>query len=95
MAQFTFSNNTYAGSDLAGFMASTLLEGDSVTRGLLTVITDVKARKILLDADDNVVLQNPSGVFTDQGTTATQNEYNKLSTGVFFLTSAASSKNVW
>jgi hypothetical protein len=74
MAQFTFTNNTYAGEALAGFMASTLLEADSVKRGLLTVINDVKQRKIILDVDDDVVLQNPSGIFTDQGTTATQTE---------------------
>jgi hypothetical protein len=74
MAQFTFTNNTYAGEALAGFMASTLLEADSVKRGLLTVINDVKARKVILDVDDDVVLQDPSGLFTDQGTTATQHE---------------------
>jgi hypothetical protein len=74
MAQFTFTNNTYAGEALAGFMASTLLEADSVKRGLLTVINDVKQRKIILDVDDDVVLQNPSGMFSDQGTTASQTE---------------------
>jgi hypothetical protein len=74
MAQFTFTNNTYAGEALAGFMASTLLEADSVKRGLLTVINDVKSRKVILDVDDNVVLQDPSGIFADQGTTALQNE---------------------
>ncbi|AMR33944.1 hypothetical protein A0256_22095 [Mucilaginibacter sp. PAMC 26640] len=74
MAQFTFSNNTYAGEALAGFMASTLLEADSVKRGLLTVINEVKSRKVILDVDDDVILQNPSGIFTDQGTTATQTE---------------------
>ena len=74
MAQFTFTNNTYAGEALAGFMASTLLEADSVKRGLLTVINDVKSRKVILDVDDNVVLQDPSGIFHDQGTTALQNE---------------------
>jgi len=74
MAQFTFTNNTYAGEALAGFMASTLLEADSVKRGLLTVINDVKSRKIILDVDDDVVLQDPSGIFNDQGTTALQNE---------------------
>ncbi|AYL96418.1 hypothetical protein [Mucilaginibacter celer] len=74
MAQFTFTNNTYAGEALAGFMASTLLEADSVKRGLLTVINDVKSRKVILDVDDDVVLQNPSGIFTDQGTTAHQTE---------------------
>jgi len=74
MAQFTFTNNTYAGEALAGFMASTLLEADSVKRGLLTVINDVKSRKIILDVDDDVKLQNPSGMFNDQGTTAKQDE---------------------
>jgi len=74
MAQFTFTNNTYAGEALAGFMASTLLEADSVKRGLLTVINDVKSRKVILDVDDDVVLQDPSGIFADQGTTALQNE---------------------
>lgn len=74
MAQFTFTNNTYAGEALAGFMASTLLEADSVKRGLLTVINDVKSRKVILDVDDDVMLQDPSGMFHDQGTTAAQNE---------------------
>lgn len=74
MAQFNFTNNTYAGEALAGFMASTLLGADSVKRKLLTVINDVKSRKIILDIDDDVVLQNPSGMFVDQGTTALQNE---------------------
>ncbi|SDE89119.1 hypothetical protein SAMN05216464_110206 [Mucilaginibacter pineti] len=74
MAQFTFTNNTYAGEALAGFMASTLLEADSVKRGLLTVINDVKSRKVILDVDDDVILQNPSGIFADQGTTAQQTE---------------------
>jgi len=74
MAQFTFTNNTYAGEALAGFMASTLLEADSVKRGLLTVINDVKSRKIILDVDDDVKLQDPSGIFNDQGTTAQQTE---------------------
>ena len=74
MAQFTFTNNTYAGEALAGFMASTLLEADSVKRGLLTVINDVKVRKVILDVDDDVVLQDPSGLFHDQGTTSQQTE---------------------
>ncbi|MVN89613.1 hypothetical protein [Mucilaginibacter aquatilis] len=74
MAKFTFTNNTYAGEALAGFMASTLLEADSVKRGLLTVVNDVKSRKIILDVDDDVKLQNPSGIFTDQGTTTQQTE---------------------
>lgn len=74
MPQFNFTNNTYAGEALAGFMASTLLEADSVSRGLLTIVNDVKSRKLILDVDDDVKLQDPSGVFVDQNTTATQHE---------------------
>lgn len=74
MAQFQFTNNTYAGEALAGFMASTLLEADSVKRGLLTVINDVKSRKVILSVDDEVKLQDPSGMFVDQNTTAKQDE---------------------
>jgi len=74
MAQFTFTNNTYAGEALAGFMASTLLEADSVKRGLLTVINDVKSKRVILDVDDDIKLQNPSGMFNDQATTALQAE---------------------
>jgi hypothetical protein len=74
MAQFNFTTNTYAGSDLAGFMASTLLEADSVGRGLITVIEGVKARKVIKKVNDSVVLQTPSGIFNDQGTTALQDE---------------------
>lgn len=74
MAQFQFTSNTYAGEALAGFMASTLLEADSVKRGLLTVINDVKSRKVILNVDDEVKLQDPSGIFNDQNTTALQDE---------------------
>lgn len=74
MAQFTFTNNTYAGEALAGFMASTLLEADSVSRGLLTIVNDVKSRKVILSVDDDVKLQDPSGIFNDQNTTASQTE---------------------
>ncbi|MDT3405101.1 hypothetical protein [Mucilaginibacter terrae] len=74
MAQFTFTPSSYGGEALAGFMASTLLEADSVKRGLLTVINDVKFRTTILDVDDEIKLQEPSGIFKDQGTEAFQKE---------------------
>ncbi|MDB5148027.1 MAG: hypothetical protein JWQ57_2047 [Mucilaginibacter sp.] len=74
MAQFNFTTNTYAGADLIGFHASTLLEADSVSRGLITVVECVKARKVIKKVNDTIVLQTPSDVFNDQGTTALQDE---------------------
>lgn len=74
MAQFIFTNNTYAGEALAGYMASTLLEADSVKRGLITPIPNCKARQVILLVDDDIVFQNPAAKFNDQGTTASQTE---------------------
>lgn len=74
MAQFTFTSSEYGGTVLDQYMAATLLEADSVKRGLLTVIPDVKFQKTILDVDDVVKLQDPSAIFVDQGTTTTQNE---------------------
>lgn len=74
MAKFDFSSSNYGGEALAGFMASTLLEADSVKRGLLTVVNDVKYKTAIIDVDDDIKLQQPSGKFNDQATTATQKE---------------------
>lgn len=74
MAQFIFTNNTYAGEVLAGYMARTLLEADSVSRGLITPIPNCKARQVILLVDDEIVFQDPSANFNDQGTQASQTE---------------------
>jgi hypothetical protein len=74
MAKFDFSSSNYGGEALAGFMASTLLEADSVKRGLLTVINDVKYKTAIIDVDDDIKFQQPSGKFNDQATTAMQKE---------------------
>lgn len=64
---FTFTNNTYAGEELAGYMAKSLLGGNgSVERGLLTVLDNVKKRKILRDVDDDIEFQTPSARFVGQ-----------------------------
>ena len=72
--EFVFTNNTYAGEELAGYMARTLLEADSIKRGLITPIPNCKSRKVILLVDDEIVLQDPSPIFNDQGTDATQTE---------------------
>ena len=64
---YTFTGNTYAGEELAGYMAKSLLPGNgSVERGLLTLIQNVKKRKILRDVDDDVEFQTPSARFVGQ-----------------------------
>lgn len=72
--EFVFTNNTFAGEELAGYMARTLLEADSIKRGLITPIQNCKSRKVILLVDDEVVFQDPSAIFHDQGTDSTQTE---------------------
>lgn len=74
MAKIALTTNTYAGEVAQGFVASTLLENDSATRGLYTIHPNVKKREVILLADDQVKLQTPAAAFTDQATTAAIDE---------------------
>lgn len=75
MAKLALNNpNTYAGEEAQGYVASTLLENDSATRGLYTIHPNVKKREVILLADDEVKLQTPAAAFTDQATTAAIDE---------------------
>lgn len=74
MAKLALTTNTYAGEELKGYVASTLLENDSTARGLYTIHPGVKKRGVLKLIDDQVKLQTPAAAFTDQSTTAAQDE---------------------
>lgn len=74
MAKLALTTNTYAGEEAQGYVASTLLENDSATRGLYTIHPNVKKREVILLADDEVKLQTPAAAFTDQATTAAIDE---------------------
>jgi len=63
----TFTPNTYAGDVLAGFMATSLLEGNTVDRGLLTVIPNVKKKKVLRSIAKTTVFQDPTCAFSGAG----------------------------
>lgn len=71
---FTFSPNTFAGELAKGYMALALVEADSVKRGLLTVIPNIKKRKILRGVDDSVEFQEPSCAFVGQSGSITLDE---------------------
>jgi len=74
MAKLALTTNTYSGEEAQGYVASTLLENDSATRGLYTIHPNVKKREVILLADDEVKLQTPAAAFTDQATTAAIDE---------------------
>jgi hypothetical protein len=74
MAKLALTTNTYTGEEAQGYVASTLLENDSATRGLYTIHPNVKKREVILLADDEVKLQTPAAAFTDQATTAAIDE---------------------
>lgn len=64
----TFTPNTYAGSALAGYMAKSLLAPKLIQDGLVTVLQNVKTRKVLLGIDDEIEFQTPSAKFVGQTT---------------------------
>ncbi|HKR03465.1 MAG TPA: hypothetical protein VJY62_02435 [Bacteroidia bacterium] len=68
---FTFTPNTYAGELLAGYQATALLSPGLVERGLITVIPNVKKRKLMRSLDDDFAFQTPSAVFTPQTSSIT------------------------
>ena len=71
---FIFSPNTFAGELAKGYMALALVEADSIKRGLLTVIPNIKKRKILRGVDDSVEFQEPSCAFVGQSGSITLDE---------------------
>lgn len=68
---FVFTPNTYAGEQLAGYQSTALLSPKLVEAGLITVIPNVKKRKLLRSIDDDFEFQTPSAVFTASTTTVT------------------------
>lgn len=71
---FIFTPNTYAGELAKGYHALALLEADSVKRGLLTIVPNVKKRKVIRGVDDTVEFQEPSCTFVGQSSSVTLDE---------------------
>lgn len=65
--QVTFSPNTYAGQPMAGYLATSLLGGNTIERGLMTVIPNVKKRKVLRGISKTTAFQDPSCAFNGAG----------------------------
>jgi len=74
MAAYSFATNTFTGEDVKGFVSSSLLDNDTVTRELVTVHENVKKRMVIKITDDEVKLQTPSDAFVDQNTSAQGDE---------------------
>jgi len=64
--EFTFSPNTYAGEALAGYQAKALLAGGLIERGLISVINNVKSKRVLRSLEDSFEFQTPSARFVAQ-----------------------------
>lgn len=73
----TFSNLTYAGEHfLETFGPAVLDPAGLLENNLATIIDQTKFKSTINEADDTVVLQNPSSDFNDQNTTADIDEVN-------------------
>lgn len=77
MPQPTFSNRTYAGEFFAENMGPTVLDPAGLEdNNLATVIDRSKYKETIYESDDTIVLQDPSPLFSDQGTQADTGEVN-------------------
>lgn len=67
MSEVAFSPNTYAGEEYAELIMPSLVPVNGIVdKGLVTLMTGVKKRKVLRPVDINVEFQNPSCNFNDQ-----------------------------
>ena len=70
MATPTITTNTYAGKDLEGVIAQSILRGKTIENGYITVHTDIDSRAVIktldgtLNVQDSVAAFNSAGSFT-------------------------------
>lgn len=73
----TISGNTFAGTFFDENFAPHIINPAGLEdHGLATVIDRTKDKSTLYESDDTIVLQDPSPLFSDQGTTADMKELN-------------------
>jgi hypothetical protein len=75
MATPTITTNTYAGKDLEGVIAQSVLRGKTIENGLVTVHTDIDSRAVVKTMANTINVQDSVAAFTSAGAFTLDEKY--------------------
>ena len=75
MATPTISTNTYAGKDLEGIIAQSVLRGKTIEEGLVTVHTDIDSRAVVKTMANTINVQDSAAAFASAGSFTLDEKY--------------------
>ena len=75
MATPTISTNTYAGKDLEGVIAQSVLRGKTIEEGLVTVHTDIDSRAVVKTMANTINVQDSGAAFNSAGSFSLDEKY--------------------
>jgi hypothetical protein len=75
MATPTISPNTYAGKDLEGIIAQSVLRGRTIENGLISVHTDIDSRAVVKTMANTINVQDSVAAFNSAGSLTLGEKY--------------------
>ena len=75
MATPTINTNTYAGKDLEGVIAQSVLRGKTIEEGLVTVHTDIDSRAVVKTMANTINVQDSGAAFNSAGSFSLDEKY--------------------
>ena len=75
MATPTISPNTYAGKDLEGIIAQSVLRGRTIENGLISVHTDIDSRAVVKTMANTITVQDSVAAFNSAGSMTLGEKY--------------------
>jgi hypothetical protein len=75
MATPTLTRNTYAGKDLEGIIAQSVLRGKTIENGLISVHTDIDSRAVVKTMANTLTVQDSVAAFNDAGSLSLDEKY--------------------
>ena len=75
MATPTITTNTYAGKDLEGVIAQSILRGKTIENGYITVHSDIDSRAVIKTLDGTLNVQDSAAAFNSAGSFTLDEKY--------------------